>query len=114
MQLDMQQRRALRARAHALKPVLTVGERGVSEALLAELELTLETHELIKVRLPAVARDERQALAGALTEASGAALVQSVGRIVVLYRKRRRPPVKKPREGFARARPRKPVRRRQT
>jgi len=81
-------RKQLRARAHALSPVVWVGESGISEALLAEAERALAHHELIKVRLPAVDRGERAALAGTLCEALHAHEVQAVGRIRVIYRER--------------------------
>lgn len=92
MAIESHTKRSLRAAAHALKPVLTVGERGITEGLLAELDTTLETHELIKVRLPALAREARAELGSSLLAASGATLIQSIGRTLVLYRQRRAQP----------------------
>lgn len=91
MPLSKAQTRHLRALAHSLKPVVMVGEKGVSEALLAELDQALEAHELIKVSI-AAERDERRAYTDALCSNSGAELIQIIGRISILYR-----PAKKPR-----------------
>ena len=88
MELSPRMRRSLRARAHALKPVVLVGEAGISEALVAEAERALEDHELIKVRLPAVDREARSSLAETLCRALAATEVQAIGRVRVLYRER--------------------------
>jgi RNA-binding protein len=79
-------KKALRARAHALKPVVLTGQAGLSEAVLAEINLALEHHELIKVRLRAE-REERAAMAEEICARLGAEHVQSLGQIVTLYRK---------------------------
>ncbi len=78
------QRRRLRALAHPLKPLVFVGEAGVSEAVLGALDDALRTHELVKVRLRQPA--DKRAAARSLAEASGAALCGVVGHTVVLYR----------------------------
>jgi len=85
--LDTRQRKELRQIAHHLYPVVTVGNAGVSDAVLKELERALADHELIKVRIHATDRETRQALAEAIVSASGAELVQSIGKILVLYRR---------------------------
>lgn len=82
------QKRYLRGLAHPLKPLILVGGKGVTDALLAELELTLDRHELIKVKVAAEDRETRDAWIDALAERSGAALVQRVGHTVTLYRAR--------------------------
>jgi RNA-binding protein len=84
--LSPAERRALRARAHGLKPVVTVGAAGLSEGVFAELHRALDDHELVKVRLPGASREERAELARALGEGTSAELVQTIGRIAVLYR----------------------------
>jgi len=83
-------RRQLRARAHALKPVIWVGDAGVTDALLAEADRALSDHELVKVRLPAVDRTQRGVLAQRLCDALGAHEVQAIGRVRVIYRQRPR------------------------
>ena len=86
--LTPRQRAQLKARAHALEPVVQVGQAGLSEAVAAELERALTAHELIKVRIAAADRDARAELAEAICARTGAAKVQSVGKILVLYRPR--------------------------
>ncbi|MBS0458218.1 MAG: ribosome assembly RNA-binding protein YhbY [Proteobacteria bacterium] len=86
------QRRYLRSLAHDLKPVILVGGKGVTPALLAELDLALEHHELVKVKLAAPDRDERDGWVAAIVEASGAALVQRVGNIATVFRPRKKNP----------------------
>lgn len=88
MSLTAAQRKQLRARAHSLKPVVLVGDAGVSEAVIAETDRALEHHELVKIRLPAVDREERARMARALCESLGAQQVQVIGRVHVLFRPR--------------------------
>lgn len=83
--LSAAQKRHLRALAHSLKPVILMGAKGLSDALVAELRLALERHELVKVKLVAEDHEARDALIEALTAATGAALVQRIGNIAVLF-----------------------------
>jgi len=80
------QRRYLRGLGHQLKPVIQVGDAGLSDALLAEFESTLAHHELIKVRVRAADRDERDALIARLCAAGAATLIQRIGNVALLYR----------------------------
>ncbi len=84
--LSHAQRRALKQRAHHLKPVVLLGAAGLTEPVLAEVEAALEHHELIKVRVNAGDRDLRDAQVRTLVEETAAALVQRIGNIAVLYR----------------------------
>jgi len=90
--LSNAQKRYLRGLAHDLKPVLLVGAKGVTPSVLAELELALEQHELVKVRVAAGDRDERDAWIAALVEGSGAALAGRIGHVAILYRRRQDKP----------------------
>lgn len=83
--LTARTRAALKARAHALEPVVRVGHAGVTEGVIADIARALEAHALIKVKLGEGEREEREALTAAIIERTGAALVQKVGRIVVLW-----------------------------
>ena len=76
----------LRGIAHDLKALLQIGGKGVSPAFLAELEEVLERHELVKVKVAAEDRESRDTLIDELVQASGAALVQRIGHVAVLYR----------------------------
>lgn len=80
------QKRHLRGLAHDLKPVILVGGKGVTDAVVAELDIALERHELLKVKIAAGDRDTRDAWIVTLVERSQAALVQRVGNIATLYR----------------------------
>lgn len=86
--LSSTERRSLRARAHALKPVVLVGSAGISQAVLAEVSRALDDHELIKVRLPGLERRAREAMAAELCAALGAQDVQGIGHVRVLFRAR--------------------------
>ena len=85
--LRPRQRVHLKARAHALEPVVQIGQGGASNAAVSEVDRALTAHGLIKVKL-AGDRDERDALAKALSDRTDASIVQQVGRIVVLWRPR--------------------------
>lgn len=84
--MDRRTRQELKARAHALKPVVLTGQAGISPSLLAEIDGALEHHELIKVRINAADRAARQAAAAQICEALGAQLVQQVGHVATIYR----------------------------
>lgn len=84
--LTSAQTRFLRGQAHDLKAMLQVGGKGITEALAAEVDLALEHHELIKVKVAAEDREARDAMIGELCERTGAALVQRIGHTAVLYR----------------------------
>jgi RNA-binding protein len=84
--LQNRQLRALKQRAHHLKPVVLLGAAGLTAAVLAEIEQALEHHELIKVRLTGPDRDARDAQARTIVEQTGAAMVQRIGNIAILYR----------------------------
>jgi RNA-binding protein len=86
--LTPRERAHLKARAHDLEPVVHVGQAGASDTLIAEVDRALAAHELIKVKLAGADRASRQALTDRLCAATGAAEVQQVGRVLVLWRPR--------------------------
>lgn len=92
MQLTETQKKFLRREAHALKPVITVGDKGITQALLDEFDGAIEHHELIKVRVRAADREQRDAAIEAIVQASRAALVSRVGNVAALYRPRKKKP----------------------
>ena len=81
-----QQRRWLKQQAHHLKPVVQLGQHGLSEAVLAEIELALDHHELIKVRVNGGDRDERDAEVAAIAARTSADLVQRIGNVAIYFR----------------------------
>src|SRR5690349_18344544 len=87
MALKNSQIRYLRGLCHTLKPVISVGQKGLSDALLAELDGALTHHELVKVKIAAEDRDGRDALGVDLAARTGAEMVQKVGHVVCLFRR---------------------------
>jgi RNA-binding protein len=83
-ELSGRQRKALRALAHKLQPVVQVGQDGVSEGVVRAIDSALLKHELIKIRLHEP--EDKKASARALAEAANAALCGLVGHTVILYR----------------------------
>ena len=90
MPLTEQQKKRLRGLGHKLKPVIIVGAGGISESLLEEFERSLDHHELMKVKVNVGDRDERNSIIQALCEHSGAELIQRVGNIGLLFRKKKK------------------------
>ncbi|MDO8861523.1 ribosome assembly RNA-binding protein YhbY [Haliea sp. E1-2-M8] len=86
--LDQKQ---LRAIGHKLKPVVTVAGNGLSDNVLQEVQRALDDHELIKVKIAVGDREARSAAAAALCAETGATLVQSVGNIVLLLKRAKKP-----------------------
>ncbi|MDO9105718.1 MAG: ribosome assembly RNA-binding protein YhbY [Methylovulum sp.] len=78
-------KKKLRAEAHALKPVVMIGQSGLTDAVLAEIELALNSHELIKVKIRAE-REARVLINEKICQGTGAELIQAIGQIAVIYR----------------------------
>jgi RNA-binding protein len=83
--MDAASKKKLRSQAHGLKPVIIIGHAGLTGAVLAETEIALDHHELIKVKIRAE-RDERIAICNKICTATNANLIQSIGQIAILYR----------------------------
>jgi RNA-binding protein len=91
--LSNAQKRYLRGLAHDLKPVVMVGAKGVGDSLLAELDQALELHELVKVKVAAEDREQRDAWIADMVAGSDAALVARIGHVAVLYRRSKDKPL---------------------
>ena len=91
MTLSDRQTRHLRGLGHHLKPVVWVGQHGLSAAVLSEIGVALDAHELIKVKI-AAERDERAALAAEICDQTTATLIHSIGQMVVLFRRNTKKP----------------------
>lgn len=91
-ELSERQRKHLRALAHAVKPVIRLGNAGLTPAVTAETVRALEDHELIKVKAPGGDRTARDELFAALARDTGSALVHRIGNVAVLYRPREKLP----------------------
>lgn len=92
MPISPSQKRFLRSRGHHLKPVVLLGQQGLTANVLAEIDRALEAHELIKVRIGGEDRDGRQAIVGEISRATGAELVQTIGHVAVLFRRNEKKP----------------------
>lgn len=88
MPLDKKQRKDLKAKSHHLKPVIRVGQKGITENLLLETGQALEIHELIKIHIADDDRNERKAAAQKIADQTGAEVVNQIGKTCVLYRKK--------------------------
>lgn len=86
LKLTPAERSALRAEAHALNPVVIIGEAGLTPAVLKEIDASLNAHGLIKVRVFGDEREERVAIYDTICEQLGAAPVQHIGKLLVIYR----------------------------
>jgi RNA-binding protein len=118
-ELTPSERRALKARAHPLVPVVLVGDKGLTGAVLAEIERAVAVHELIKIRVQAE-KAARAAMLGEICAKTNASAVQHIGKILVVYRKKppeapqpkeRRVPVRKAADRKSIERPARPAQR---
>jgi putative YhbY family RNA-binding protein len=80
------ERRALRAAAHHLNPTVTIAGNGLTPNVLKEIDLSLKSHELIKVKLHGIERDDRTVLLEAICAHLDCAPVQQIGNILILWR----------------------------
>jgi RNA-binding protein len=98
LKVSSEQRAALRSQAHALKPVVLVGGEGLTDAVLAEIEVHLVAHELIKIRVFGDERDERIAVYEDICDRLNAAPIQHIGKLLVIWKpEAARPATRSPR-----------------
>ncbi len=90
MALSQTQKKQFRKIAHHLKPVVLVAENGFSEGVQAEVERALEDHELIKIKVNVLDRDDKQAIIDAICKTTRAELAQIIGNMAVIYRPARK------------------------
>lgn len=86
MTLTGKQKNYLRGIAHNINPVVMIGGKGLTEAVMNEIELALDQHELIKIKLPSNSKAEKVALLAQITGQSASEPVQLIGRIGVVFR----------------------------
>ena len=87
-ELTSAERRALRAKAHHLNPVIMIGKTGLTPAVLREIDIALKSLELIKIRVLGEDRDRREGMAGEICAALDASPVQQIGKMLVVFRPR--------------------------
>ena len=86
MPLSKKQIKFLRARCHALKAVILLGQKGLTDEVLSELDNALTHHELVKIKLSVDDRDERKQMIAEICEKSHSEEVQSIGKTLSVYR----------------------------
>ena len=86
MTLTGKQQNYLRGIAHTMNPIVTIGGKGLTEAVMNEVELALNHHELVKIKLPSNSKSEKVALLAQITSQSNSQPVQLIGRVGVIYR----------------------------
>lgn len=96
LELTLEQRKYLKAQAHALKPVVMIGTQGLSDAVIKETERALAAHELIKIRVLGDEREAREAYLAQLCEALNAAPVLHIGKLLLIYRPAQKPKLRLP------------------
>ena len=86
VELTPEIRRSLRARAHGINPVVSIAENGLTESVLKEIDACLNAHELIKIRVYGDDRALREAYFTEICSTLGAAPVQHIGKLLVVWR----------------------------
>jgi putative YhbY family RNA-binding protein len=85
-ELNPSERRALRARAHGLHPIVMIGSAGLTPGVLHEIDLALKSHELMKIRMLGDDREARERAIERICDTLDASPVQVIGKILVVYR----------------------------
>jgi len=99
---NQQQTKHLKSLCHALNPVVRIGQKGVTDAVISELEIALAHHELIKIKVSVGDRKARKEAISKIVEASSGIVIQQVGQVAVLFRRNHEKPVIMfPKQGFA-------------
>ncbi len=86
--LSNKQKQTLKAQAHGLKPIIMIGDKGITEGLIAETNSSLEHHELLKVKVAHHDKALRQQLIEALCQKTESTLINTMGKIAIIYRQR--------------------------
>lgn len=86
MTLSNKQKQHLKGLAHSIKPVVQLGNNGLTEGVLAEIEGAINHHELIKVKVPTDDKEEKALIIDAIVRETGAFKLQTIGHVVVLYK----------------------------
>ncbi|WP_279896654.1 ribosome assembly RNA-binding protein YhbY [Pasteurella multocida] len=96
--LSTKQKQFLKGLAHHLNPVVMIGNNGLTEGVLAEIDNALTHHELIKVKIAGADREVKQLIIDAIVRETNASAVQTIGHILVLYRPSQEPQIQLPRK----------------
>lgn len=91
MSLKQDQKKRLRTIGHQLNPVVIIGDNGLTDSVLAEIDRALNDHELIKVKVVTEDREDKKATIAELIEKTNATLVQTIGHIALIMRRVAKP-----------------------
>ena len=86
-QLNQVQKSRLRRQAYQLKPIVMIGNKGLTEAVQLELNQALTDHELVKIKISGYDKDSRETMTQSILDVQKAQLIQQVGHVIVVYRK---------------------------
>ncbi len=89
MSLSAIAKKALKAKAHHLDPVILIGQKGLTSALFQEIEIALEHHELIKIKIQQGSKELCEGFATQIATTTEAEFISKIGRVLVFYRKRK-------------------------
>ena len=90
MELTQQQLKRLKSLAHPLKPIVSVGQQGMKETIHTEINVALDYHQLVKIKISGAERDEKATMCEDIIKKHKALLVQSIGNILVIYRRNKK------------------------
>jgi len=98
MNMTKPQLKTLKTLSHNLKPVVTVGQNGITENVMSEIESALDYHELVKIKLATGDRDDREEMIQLICQQTGAEKIQSIGKVLTLFlRNTKKPKIDLPR-----------------
>ena len=86
MTLTSKRRQEFKAQAHSLNPVVMIGDKGLTDNVMAEINVALEAHELIKIKIAGAEKEVKQEIADRICQKQRCELVQMIGNIIVVYR----------------------------
>lgn len=87
MTLSVKEKKALKAKAHHLNPIIIVGQKGLTQSVIAETEIALEHHELIKIKANQHSKEDCEAYADQLCESLSAEYIGRIGKTLIIFRK---------------------------
>jgi len=93
MQLSSKQISHLRSLGHNLNPVVMIGNNGLSESVIKEIDISLKAHELIKIKVQVDSRETREALLQEICEKTNAVAVHHIGKQLLIYRQSEKPKI---------------------
>ena len=91
MKMSLSKKKLLRGQGHKLKPIITISDKGLSEALINEFEKTIDHHELIKIRIRNSDRKSRIETLEELCHMTKSFLISSIGNTAIIFRKNSKP-----------------------